>query len=243
MATASEILSIARSQIGYTEYPPDSNNTKYGAAYGMNYNPWCMMFVWWCFRQAGASGLFYGGGKTASCPTFERWAKAQRGRWITRSFAPGDVVLYDFDGDGADHCGIVESATAATVTAIEGNTSANGSQDNGGAVLRKTRSLDLVVGAYRPGYQAASASPGTDSEKGGVFRVATLEMISKGSQGAQVRAMQTLLIGYGYSCGVWGADGDCGSGTVAAIRKYQKAHDLTADGICGPLTWASLLGA
>ena len=94
MATANDVLAVARSQIGYTESPANSTPTKYGAAYGLNYNPWCMMFVWWCFVQAGAAALFYGGGKTASCPTFERWARQQGSRWITRGFAPGDIVLY-----------------------------------------------------------------------------------------------------------------------------------------------------
>lgn len=35
------------------------------------------------------------------------------------------------------------------------------------------------------------------------------------------------------------ADGIFGAGTKAKLIEYQKAHDLTADGICGPATWSS----
>lgn len=35
------------------------------------------------------------------------------------------------------------------------------------------------------------------------------------------------------------ADGIFGAGTKAKLAAYQKAHSLTADGICGPATWSS----
>lgn len=242
MATANDILAVARSQIGYTESPANSNNTKYGAEYGLNYNPWCMMFVWWCFKQAGASDLFYGGKKTASCPTFERWAKQQGSRWITRNYKPGDIVLYDFDGGTADHVGIIEVVRANGVDAIEGNTSLNGSQDNGGAVLLRYRSNGLIIGAYRPAYSGASASPVTDPQEEGVFDVRRLSMLSKGDTGAEVKAMQMLLKGYGYHLGWYGADGDFGSKTEAAVISFQSDNKLEVDGICGVKTWSKLLG-
>ena len=62
------------------------------------------------------------------------------------------MVIYDFPGGAAtDHCGIVEAADSGTVTAIEGNT-AMGNDSNGGAVLRRVRSVNQVVGALRPRY-------------------------------------------------------------------------------------------
>ena len=36
-------------------------------------------------------------------------------------------------------------------------------------------------------------------------------------------------------------DGDFGTNTDYAIRSYQKAHNLTVDGICGKESWSSLL--
>jgi hypothetical protein len=69
-----------------------------------------------------------------------------------------------------------------------------------------------------------------------------LPTIKQGSKGNTVKSLQILLIGYGYSCGKCGADGDFGSGTFAAAKNYQKAKGLTADGIVGPTTWKKLLG-
>ena len=57
-----DIIGVALTQVGYTE--GTNNYTKYGAAYGMHNCSWGMIFVWWCFRQAGASELIK---KTASC--------------------------------------------------------------------------------------------------------------------------------------------------------------------------------
>ena len=69
----------------------------------------------------------------------------------------------------------------------------------------------------------------------------TLTTLSKGNTGAQVKALQILLIGYGYSCGKHGADGDFGDDTDNALRKFQKAKGLIVDGKCGSNTWNKLL--
>lgn len=59
MATAEKILEIARSQIGTRESPANSDNVKYNTAYyGREVSgkyPWCAVFVWWVFREAGGS--------------------------------------------------------------------------------------------------------------------------------------------------------------------------------------------
>ena len=69
----------------------------------------------------------------------------------------------------------------------------------------------------------------------------TTIMIGKGDSGNAVKSMQGALIAQGYGCGSCGADGIVGADTVAAIRKFQTAHGLSADGICGPDTWGALL--
>lgn len=71
-------------------------------------------------------------------------------------------------------------------------------------------------------------------------------MIGNGDSGNAVRSLQGALIAQGYKCGNYGAagngvDGICGAATVAAIRAFQTAHGLKADGICGPDTWGALL--
>ena len=69
-----------------------------------------------------------------------------------------------------------------------------------------------------------------------------MNTLRKGDKGSQVKALQALLIGYGYDCGRTGADGDFGAATDSAVRKYQSRSGLTVDGIVGAKTWAKLLG-
>lgn len=149
--TAEKVLAIARGELGNTESPAGSNRTKYGKWFGLDGYAWCMMFVMWCFNQAGALRLLPK--RTASCGDLMRSAKAA-GCWVTEDYRPGDVVIYDFPGGAAtDHTGIIEKVTLTGVVAIEGNTSQAGSQSNGGQVCRKNRKYNLIVGAVRPRFE------------------------------------------------------------------------------------------
>lgn len=150
MATAKEILAVARGELGYKESPAGSNRTKYGAWFGLNGQPWCMMFVQWCFRQADAQDLLPA--LTASCGALMRAAQA-KGCWVTGGYQPGDVVIYDFPGNNVktDHCGIVEQLAGGGIMAIEGNTGA-GNDADGGQVQRRVRSNKVILGAFRPDY-------------------------------------------------------------------------------------------
>lgn len=158
MATAQQLLDIARAELGTTESPAGSNNVMYNTAYygrevydGLwdTEFPWCVVFLWWCFRQAGAAELFYGGSKTASCRQLLSYHKRQ----AVTDYQPGDIIFYNFHGKAtAEHVGICESAGGSSIVTIEGNTGV-GNDANGGAVMRRTRSLGQIVGAYRPKYE------------------------------------------------------------------------------------------
>ena len=69
-----------------------------------------------------------------------------------------------------------------------------------------------------------------------------VRMLRRGMKGADVKTLQAALITYGFSCGTAGADGDFGSATYAALRKFQTKYGLGADGIAGNGTWSKLLG-
>ena len=114
MAAASEVLELARRELGTREEPYGSNRVKYNTDYygrevsGGAY-PWCCVFLWWLFRKAGAAELFYDGGRTASCGTLMAWARG-RGRLVTAEYLPGDLVFLRFSGSGGpQHVGIVET--------------------------------------------------------------------------------------------------------------------------------------
>ena len=117
--------------------------------YGLDGQPWCMMFIQWVFAQAGASALLPA--RTASCGALMQAAKAA-GMWVTGNYQPGDVVIYDFPGGAAtDHCGIVVTPLTNGIRSIEGNT-AVGNDSNGGEVMERTRPEKYIVGAVRPHY-------------------------------------------------------------------------------------------
>ena len=147
MRTRDDVLKIAAWQLGVLENPAGSNRQKYGEAYGMNGQPWCVMFVWWVFREAGFNLR-----TTASCTDLSNAYKAA-GQWVTSGYKPGDIVMFDFTGKRSktEHCGIVEKVNGNTLTTIEGNTG-TASNANGGAVMRRTRDVRFVTGACRPRY-------------------------------------------------------------------------------------------
>ena len=145
--TRESVLQIAKWQVGVVESPANSNRQKYGEAYGLNGYAWCVMFVWWVFREAGFNLR-----KTASCTQLTNAYKAAR-QWVTKDFKPGDIVMYDFTGKKSktEHCGIITEVGEGYIIAVEGNTSASNNA-NGGAVMERRRELKFVTGACRPMY-------------------------------------------------------------------------------------------
>ena len=62
-----------------------------------------------------------------------------------------------------------------------------------------------------------------------------------GSKGNDVRELQEMLLQAGESLPRFGADGDFGSETLAAVRSFQRKHQLAVDGVVGKNTWAKLI--
>ena len=75
----------------------------------------------------------------------------------------------------------------------------------------------------------------------------------KGSKGSAVKETQKMLIQLGHLAPTWTSkksgksypsdDGNFGGGTARAVIAFQKANGLDADGIIGPATIRSLMGA
>ena len=246
--TSNKIIKMAISQLGTKEQPANSNNVKYNTDYygravsGSSY-PWCCAFVWWVFKECGASDLFYGGKKTAYCPTVEHYYK-QKGQWYTSDAKPGDLVLFDFTGSKvAGHIGILEKVNVdGTYTVIEGNTSTS-NDSNGGEVMRRKRNRSVIRGFARPNYDGAVVknTTTTTATKGADTVNITLSVLKKGAKGNEVKTLQRLLIALGFSCGDGGADGDFWNATDEAVRAFQKKRNLGVDGVVGENTWNALL--
>ncbi|MDD6265524.1 MAG: S-layer homology domain-containing protein [Clostridia bacterium] len=119
---ARDIIGVALTQIGYTEGKND--NTKYGEWYGLNYNPWCAMFVSWCANQAGIPKTVVP--SHASCDIGLSWFKShnkfENASYYGGDYVPvaGDIVYFGVPGDST-HVGIVYKVNDSVLTDIEGN--------------------------------------------------------------------------------------------------------------------------
>jgi len=64
-------------------------------------------------------------------------------------------------------------------------------------------------------------------------------VLRRGVSGHEVARLQELLAAAGFPPGP--IDGRFGAATEAALVAFQRAHELLADGVCGPVTWAMLI--
>lgn len=159
MATAEDVLNIARAELGYNRYNDPEAGTKYGRWYAQDHGeyfgttgvPFCVMFASWCLDQAGVS---CDGMPAASASVVYRVCNIAKA-----DIQPGDIIVFDFNGmsDGPDHVGICEENTGSYINSIDGNV-------GNGQVLRRSRPYSQVVGAVRPNYDGASAAPSSQDE-------------------------------------------------------------------------------
>lgn len=248
MTTAKNILTLAAKEIGTKESPAGSNRVKYAAEYGMNGQAWCLMFVWWVFKQAGASPLFFGGKKSAYTPTCANYYK-QQGQWHSTPKV-GDMVFFA-NATRICHVGLVEKVISAdTIQTIEGNTALD-NDANGGMVMRRLRGIKgtkswHVAGFARPAY----ASLPTASKPASVVKTDPaptynlLKVLKVGSIGSAVKKLQTELNVRKFTDAKnrkLVVDGIFGKGTQQAVMKLQTSKGIAADGQVGAKT-AKVLG-
>jgi hypothetical protein len=166
MANRDSIVNTAKPQIGVTESPAGSNQTRYGVEYGMNGVAWCAIFVWWVYKANEIDLRHELTPKWAYTPAGLQAARAKGWAVSVNQANAGDIVFFDFPGgEGVDHVGIVVSNDGrGTLQTIEGNTSAGtaGSQSNGGGVFYRSRSYSVVAGTVRVAGVGDAAPPASD---------------------------------------------------------------------------------
>lgn len=146
----SKIIEVALQEIGETENPPNSNISKYNTWFGLLEQPWCAMFVSWCYYHAGfpITGMGYPKGY-AGCQTAYNYFL--KNNLIVTHPQPGDIVLFDWNGDHRyDHTGIFVKwidEVKGIFESIEGNTSST-NNSNGGNVELRRRNKSLAIFAH-----------------------------------------------------------------------------------------------
>ena len=232
-----KILQVLEKEVGYKE--GKNNDNKYGKDYGCNNVPYCVIFMWWAFKEAGASEYFCGGTKQASCTKVKEWAQAHN-CWVTKDYKPGDLLLFNFNGKNTPkHIGFLVEVKNGVYYTIEGNTSPSnrGSQENGDGVWNKQRKLSSIVGAYRPNYAGVPSTSKKYTEPK-YKNIANLYKLEKGHTGDAVVALQTLL-NLRMNAGLV-VDGDFGRATEKALNQFIEKYHLKTK-ICECEVWEKLI--
>lgn len=139
-----EIRRVAKAELGYSEFPFNTNKTKYGKWFGLDGVAWCGIFCSWVYAQAGWQLPKIGFSKGfAGCQTLGAYARDKK--LFTDNPKTGDLVLFDWNSDGRyDHVGVfIEPLAIELFKTVEGNTSLN-NNSNGGTVMARSRSYQTA---------------------------------------------------------------------------------------------------
>jgi putative peptidoglycan binding protein/CHAP domain-containing protein len=230
---------------------------------GNNHGPWVKKFLAavglpegyaWCdaFQSYEMEGVAGHKLPIESASVGQTYATAKSLGWIVPKPARGDLVCYDFDGDGQfdDHIGLVVSVISLgpilTLETVEGNTSSGtgGSQGDGDGVFLRRRVISARAAAFVriPGEVRgdATAAVTPDRSLASAKQQPATPMLKRGSKGPEVKRLQRLLRIAGVFPAPAAIDGDFGDLTYTAVYGFQAAHGLEKDGVVGPLTWAAL---
>ena len=168
MATAQDVLNVARSQIGFHAGAQDEN--PYGIWYGIKNAPYCAMGVSWCFAQVGLSNLIAAqtpkgfSYNPAALPWFQR-----QGLVVNKyQGQPADLAFWDWNSDGVvDHVEIIENASPDGLTTIGFNTGNPNDSIHESGCFRVHRPYFYLAAIVRPKYPVAlkPVSKGVTSKK------------------------------------------------------------------------------
>lgn len=276
MNVIEKLISVAMSEVGYLE--KKNNNNLYDKTANAGYNnytkywqdilpgwqgqPWCAVFVTWCFEKAYGKDLakrllrHY---PYTYCPTMSKLFTLNANPKV------GDIVIFKYDGEFS-HTGIVVSVLGDYFETIEGNTGGgNTIIANGGSVCQKGYYNSKLPGTKfcTPNWSLINDTPSSTTSKNwiaelqnecnkqgfskqvvdGIAGPNTLNgcpMLQVGVMGKITKILQQRLTDLGFN--TKGIDGIFGQNTKKAVMNFQKSRKLSVDGIVGKNTWSKLLG-
>lgn len=241
MPNPEAVIEFFRRNNGLGETPGGSNCNWITHWYGMGCAPWCAMTTSRALAEAG-----FGDPENVQVPGVARttrhgWAYCpyvrqnfiDAGRWVDDSNAgqPGDLIIFDWTGDGVgDHIGVVESRLSdGTYLTWEGNTSAD-------MLHQRRRSQGVIQGFCRLPYDGNGGPPVTPAPQGeappfpGRFLRYPPTTI-----GGDVRSWQQRMWDRGWKR--IAVDGAFGPQSRNICKQFQADKNLEVDGVVGPATW------
>ena len=190
----------------------------------------CRGFTYWCLKQAGVE--LKGQGATSQWNNSSNWLR--KGDIVTM---PENtlVCLFVKKGSKMSHTGFgLNNETCECSSGVQHFTKRN----------KKWTHWAIPRGLYGNTDTASESSADSGSTSASdpapASPVSAHPTLRLGAKGEAVREMQQKLLRAGEVLPRWGADGDFGCETLAAVRSFQRKHQLVVDGICGPITWGKL---
>lgn len=241
-----------------------NSHTPLARGYKVKYNDsWCATFVSAIAIELGYTDIIP---TECGCPQMLELFK-KLGRWVeneNRTPSIGEVIFYDWEDDGngdntgnPNHVGIVEKVSGSTITVIEGN--------KNNSVARRTIKINnkYIRGYGVPKYDTVKTSTVKINKSNAILnwqKAAIADGFKFPKYGADgewgsecesvgAKAICKKRLTYKYknltkivqkTVGVT-VDGKFGNDTKTAVIKYQKKHNLTADGCVGLNTWKKML--
>lgn len=155
MTLSAKALEIAKTQLNVREVGNSNTGIEvngYLKSVGLPPGlPWCMAFVYWCYKQA-ATQLGVPNFLIRTGGVMHQWNEQQPARRIVLDkvlknpaiIKPGAIFIMDY-GSGKGHTGLVVRVYGGFVETIEGNTNDEGSRE-GFEVCYRTRKLTSIKG-------------------------------------------------------------------------------------------------
>lgn len=134
-AAGQQLVTTALAEVGKTA----NDAMRYiKAAGGTGREPWCGDFVMWVFKQRGMQPP-----PARSVPALMKWARTNNK--LVSNPQPGDLVTFDWNGDGtADHVEMVRNRIRGGVATVGGDTSGSRSSSQVAAKNRTSNILGYV---------------------------------------------------------------------------------------------------
>lgn len=175
MIIGNDIITKAKKYLG-------CKGLQFCKAYGYSKTvDWCVIFIWYVFKDCKASKLLCDGSKVQNVGVLNDWLKANCKKVSIKNAKAGDIVIQSWDGYEQAHAGlVVKSLGLNSLQTIEGNP---GYEANTKTIVKlSTRYSGNIYAIYRPNYDTKSS--GTEKKKDDLNTMVKDVLLGKYGNGA-----------------------------------------------------------